>query len=132
MAEMFSCLQKTTRFGGGGEYRRIFLFRDLKTSFSVNGALLHFWTFPKGGPLVCCKIRLQFQRGSIAPRNKGTPVLISARCHNQTSCHNLRRRLRESSVPHREACNSPRHHAPAQPTLPSGKRPQRLTIGLMR
>ena len=27
----------------------MFLFRDLKTSFSVNGALLDFFTFPKGG-----------------------------------------------------------------------------------
>ena len=40
------------------------------------------------------------QRDSIALRNRGTPVLMSARCHNQTSRHNLQRLLRESSVPH--------------------------------
>ena len=34
----------------GGPGRRIFLFRYLKTSFSVNGALFSFFTFPKGGP----------------------------------------------------------------------------------
>ena len=32
---------------------------------------------------------------------QGTPALMSVRCHNQTSCYNLRRLLRESSVPHR-------------------------------
>ena len=40
------------------------------------------------------------QRSYIALRNRWTPVLMSARCHNHTSCHNLRRLLRESSVPH--------------------------------
>ena len=34
----------------GGPGRRICLFRDLKTSFFVNGALFYFFTFPKGGP----------------------------------------------------------------------------------
>ena len=37
-------------FPGGGAGRTFFLFRDLKTSFSVNGALFGFFTFPKGGP----------------------------------------------------------------------------------
>ena len=40
------------------------------------------------------------QRGSISQRNRGTPVLMSARCHNQTSCYNSRMLLRENSVPH--------------------------------
>ena len=43
VAEIFRDLQKPMRF-------RIFLFRGLKTTFFVNGALLHFFTFPKGGP----------------------------------------------------------------------------------
>ena len=38
------------------------------------------------------------QRGSIALRNSGIHILRSARCHNQTSCHNLRRLLRKSKV----------------------------------
>ena len=83
------------------------------------------------------------QRGSIAIRNRGTPVLMSARCHNQTSCHSLQRQLRESSVPHSLGPHSPKtlpqrsgkfSETPctAHPSLPSGERPQRLTIGLMR
>ena len=78
------------------------------------------------------------QRGSIALRSGGTPVLMSARCHNQTPCHNLRRPLRENSVLHSPKTRPQRsgnfsetpctvHHSP-----PSGKRPQSLTIGLMR
>ena len=43
----------------------------------------------------CCN-----QKGSIVQRNSGTPVLMSAICHNQTSCHNSRMLLRENSVPH--------------------------------
>ena len=39
------------------------------------------------------------QRCSIALRNSGTPVLMSARCHNQTSCHNLHRLLRDVVAP---------------------------------
>ena len=35
------------------------------------------------------------QRCYIALRNRGTPVLMSARCHNQTSCHNWWTLLRE-------------------------------------
>ena len=50
VAEIFRGLQKPVRFGGGGEYRRIFRFRHLTAAFFVNGALLHFFTFPKGGP----------------------------------------------------------------------------------
>ena len=34
--------------GGGGSSAEIFLFRDLKTSFFVNGALFFFY-FPEGG-----------------------------------------------------------------------------------
>ena len=40
------------------------------------------------------------QRGSIAQRNRGTPVLMSTRCHHETSCYNSRRLLRDNSVPH--------------------------------
>ena len=36
---------------GGGPGRRIFLFRDLKTAFSVNGALFSVSTFPGPPPL---------------------------------------------------------------------------------
>ena len=67
------------------------------------------------------------QRCSIALRNRGTPVLMSARCHNQTSCHHLRRLFTEirchtaQRLCHREVGNSPRHHAPHSPWLPSGK-----------
>ena len=40
VAEFFRDLEKPMRFsGGGGGCSRNFLFRDLKTSFSVNGAL---------------------------------------------------------------------------------------------
>ena len=70
VAEMIRDLKKTMRFSsvGGGRYYRelsvvskslrdsvggggstVFLCSDLKTSFFVNGALLHFFTFPKGG-----------------------------------------------------------------------------------
>ena len=51
VAEMFRDLEKPTRFGGGGggSSAHFFLFRYLKTSFSVNGALLDFFSFPKGG-----------------------------------------------------------------------------------
>ena len=59
------------------------------------------------------------QRGSIALRNRGTPVLMSAICHNRTSCRNFRRLLRErvrcptaQRFCHREVGTSPRHHAP--------------------
>ena len=70
------------------------------------------------------------QRGSIALRNRGTPVLKSARCHNQTSCHNLRRLLRNSSMPHSPKFLPQRSGkfsdtlCTAQPWLPSAKRPQ--------
>ena len=51
VADIFRYLKKPMRFsGGGGGSSGIFLFPNLKTSFSVNGALLHFFTFPKGGP----------------------------------------------------------------------------------
>ena len=76
------------------------------------------------------------QRGSIALRNRGTLVLMSARCHNQTSCHNLLGLLRETLVPHSSKTLPQRSGTfsetpcTAQPWLPSGKRPQRLTIGL--
>ena len=40
--------RKPTRLGGGGNSAE--LFRELKTSFSVNGALFYFFTFLKGGP----------------------------------------------------------------------------------
>ena len=49
---MFRDLKKHTRFGGGGgggSSAILFLFRDLKTSFSVNGALLKKNYFPEGG-----------------------------------------------------------------------------------
>ena len=49
--------------------------------------------------LVCCTIRLQLKRFH-RTKKQGTPVLMSARSHKQTSCRNLRRLLRESSVPH--------------------------------
>ena len=49
--------------------------------------------------LVCCRIRLQPKRFHRA-KKQGTPVLMSARCHKQTSCYNSRRLLRENSVPH--------------------------------
>ena len=67
------------------------------------------------------------QKGSIAQRNRGTPVLMSAICHNQTSCHNLRRLLRENSVPHSPTTLPQRsgkfYETPctAQPWPPSGK-----------
>ena len=76
------------------------------------------------------------QRGSIALSNRGTPVSRSARCHNQTSCPNLRRLLRKSSMPHSPKFLPQRSGkfsetlCTAQPWLPSAKRPQRLTIGL--
>ena len=88
--------------------------------------------------LVYCNIRLQ-PKSSIALRNRGTPVLMSARCHNQTSCHNLRSLLRESSVPHSPKTlpqrsgtfsETPITPCTARPSLPSGKLPQRLAIGL--
>ena len=52
VAEVFRDLQNPMRFSGGrgGSSRNFSFFRDLKTSFSVNGALFYFWTFPKGGP----------------------------------------------------------------------------------
>ena len=84
--------------------------------------------------LVCYRIRLQ--SGSIAQRNRGTPVLMSARCHNQTSCHHLRRLLKDNSVPHSPKTLPQRSVAfsetpcTTQPWLPSGKIPQRLMIGL--
>ena len=40
------------------------------------------------------------QRGTIALGNMGTAVMMSARYHNPTSCHNLRMLSRESLVPH--------------------------------
>ena len=46
-SRIFRDLQKPMRFSGGGGSSTNFLFRDLQTSFSVNGAL---FTFPKGGP----------------------------------------------------------------------------------
>ena len=49
--------------------------------------------------LVCCRIRLQPKRFH-RTKKQGNPVLMSAICHNQTSCHNSRRLLRENSVPH--------------------------------
>ena len=76
------------------------------------------------------------QRSSIAQRNRGSPVLMLARCHNQTSCHNLRRLLRDDSVPHSPTTLPQRSgkfsetSCTAQPWLPSEKRPQRLTIGV--
>ena len=87
--------------------------------------------------LVCCVAGSGCnQKGSIAQRNRGTPVLMSAICHNQTSCHNSRRLLRENSVPHIPTTLPQRsgkfYETPctAQPWPPSGKKPQRLTIGL--
>ena len=67
------------------------------------------------------------QRGSIALRNRGTPILRSARFHNQTSCRHLRRLLRKSPtfLPQKFSetlCT-------AQPWLPSAK-DLRHTIGL--
>ena len=58
VAEIFRDLKKQMRFSGGGRVvaeifrhlKKHMRFRDLKTSFSVNGALLQFFTFPKGGP----------------------------------------------------------------------------------
>ena len=50
LAENFRDLKKPMRFsGGGGVVAQNFFFRYLQTSVSVNGALLHFFTFPKGG-----------------------------------------------------------------------------------
>ena len=79
--------------------------------------------------LVCCKIRLQPKRFHCT-KKQGTPVLMSARCHNQTSGHNLQRLLRESSVPHSPKTLPERSgkfsETPciAQPSLPSGEIPQ--------
>ena len=56
VAEFFRGLQKPMRFRGGvvaeifRYLKKPMRFRDLKTAFFVNGALLHFFTFPKGGP----------------------------------------------------------------------------------
>ena len=77
--------------------------------------------------LVCCKIRLQPKRFH-RTKKQGNPVFMSARCHNQTSCHNLRRLLRERVRRPttqrrclREVGNSPRHHAPHSPGYLRGK-----------
>ena len=82
--------------------------------------------------LVCCKTRLQLKRFH-RTNKKGTPVLMSAGCHNQASCHNLRRLFRESSVPHSPTILPQRSGkfsgtpCTAQPWLPSGTIPPRLT-----
>ena len=50
VAEFFRDLKNPMRFSGGGGVvvAEFFLFRDLKTSISVNGALFFFFFFPKG------------------------------------------------------------------------------------
>ena len=100
---------------------------------------LHAPPHPNGITIARClyaKTRLlrQYQAMRVR-RNKGIAVLMSARCHNQTSSHNLRRLLREGLVPHSPnilpQIRGKFSEAPwtAQPWLPSGKIPQRLTIG---
>ena len=85
--------------------------------------------------LVCCKIRLQPKRFH-RTKKQGNPVFMSARCYNQTSCHNSRRLLRESSAPHnpktlpQRSGNFSETPCTAQPWLPSGKSHKGLTIGL--
>ena len=43
-------VSKSIRDSGGGGGSSAEFSRDLQTEISVNGALLHFFTFPKGGP----------------------------------------------------------------------------------
>ena len=96
--------------------------------------VLHTRSYPSADcnidhSLVCARSDFN-QRGFIALRNRGTLVLMSARCHNQTSCHNLRRLLRESSAPHcpntlpQRSGKFSETPCTAQPWLPSGKSPQ--------
>ena len=52
VAEIFRDLKNAMRFSlcDFGLKTNYAIFRDLKTSFYLNEALLHFFTFPKGGP----------------------------------------------------------------------------------
>ena len=105
----------------------LILFRRAALKNVLHARSYHSADFNTDNSLVCCKIMLQ-QRGSIALRNRGATVFISARCHNQTSCHNLRRLLRErvrcptaQRLCHREVGNSPRHRKPHSPRYLRGK-----------
>ena len=60
----------------GGPARRVFLFRDLKTSFSVNGALFFFFTFPKGGGLGPPPLNRPLNSGSIISSLLTTSILM--------------------------------------------------------
>ena len=113
----------------------LILFRRAALKNVLHTRSYHSADCNKDHSLVCCKIRLQLKRFHRTKKQRN-PVLRSAKCHNQTSCHNLQRLLRNSSMPHSPKCLLQRSEkfsetlCTAQPWLPSAKRSLRLTIGL--
>ena len=85
--------------------------------------------------LVCCRIRLQPKRFH-RTKKQGNPRIDVSHMSQPNPMSHSRRLLRENSVPHSPTTLPQRsgkfYETPctAQPWPPSGKKPQRLTIGL--
>ena len=88
--------------------------------------------------LVCCKIRLQKKRFHRTQKQGNQRIDVSKMSQPKIMSQFAEAFERESSVPHSPKTVPQRSgkfsETPytAQPSLPSGKIPQRLTIGLMR